>query len=168
MSIIKKRLLLPLLACASLIALQAPATAGTPPAIYECTGTLSGKGNVPVVGSVTFGLGENNVFNACFNLDVAFGCNDFFSGGKDELDLGFISFWSFQETPLQGGLANGSGIRLLFGLFIFGTIENGPETISFSGIFAGAPNSDGPLHLSSSIRPATLAAREPRGRLRVQ
>lgn len=58
-----------------------------------------------------------------------------FTGSYTELNLLFISFWSYTGTP-GGPLKTGSGIKLFFGLFLVGNLED-PTTGEFSvaGIF---------------------------------
>jgi hypothetical protein len=57
-------------------------------------------------------------------------------GDYDEVDLFVISFWSFQGDDSLGDNARGSGIRLLFGLLLFGSLQDSNDGLHiFSGPF---------------------------------
>lgn len=113
------------------------ARAGGSATTYNVSGSVQGKGTAPISGGVSLGT-NNALFLACFHVDVpGFGdaapgvCDQSFNGTKQELDLLFISFWSVEDNFTD---ATGSGIRLLFGLFVIGTMDNGPTRWSFSGV----------------------------------
>jgi hypothetical protein len=84
-----------------------------------------------------------------------------FSGTYTELNLLFISLWSFQGTSV--GLADpadGTGIRLFFGLLVFGSLHSNGYTIDFSGVFAGSTRGSAGALLEPSaatrVRPASV------------
>ena len=164
---IKKRLMPIVGACLALLLTTGTAFAGGGPrATYVVNGTAQGKGTFSFEGSVNFGLGENDQFNSYFQNNLMFGCSQSYGGTKDELDLGFISFWTFEEQFI-GQSATGSGIRLLFGLLIFGAIndDNG-TTYSFAGVVQGRGAADQtPLFTSNTGTFSKLAARSPRREL---
>jgi hypothetical protein len=119
----------------------------------------SGRGpQGPVEGTVLFGI-DNSGFQASFTAqDTALGTNYTAVGDYDQLSLGVIDFWSFEGTDMQLGgtaTATGHGIRLLFGLLVFGTIKSsGGGAFHFSGVFEA-------LLIQASAQDAAHAASSP-------
>lgn len=83
-----------------------------------------------------------------------------FDGTYSELNLFLISFWSFEGTSDQAS-ASGRGIRLFFGLLVFGSFNSNSFTVEFSGVFAGqvgtAPTTPRDASAGSAWRPERFA-----------
>lgn len=97
-----------------------------------------------VEGTVRFEAGGTEFSASLLNAPGAFGgAPGAFIGSYTELNLLLISFWSYEGTALGvGSSASGSGIRLFFGLLVFGTVLADGYTIEFSGGFSGQVSSE--------------------------
>ena len=146
-----KALLISLTLCLALV--DDVAAGDTQRAVYQVSGQLNGTDDVS--GQVSFGTDVNR-FRASFNAGAgAFGLPISFQGNYEEVNLLLISFWSFQGSVAQSmpepldsdrrseaaaalrPRAEGTGITLFFGAFVFGSIESPAlsEQYSFSGTF---------------------------------
>jgi len=140
---------------ALLVLLVGTARAGDIPFYqYEVTGDRDGE-EAEISGVVRFAVNSSS-FRAGFNPNpVAAGATYDFTGSYAEIDLFFISLWSFEGGDNQIGKgASGSGIRLFFGLFVFGSLEASDGAIfSLSGVFdtivAAAPPGDVPARIAN-------------------
>lgn len=125
------------------VLLSPSADAGCPRNRYDVAGTRTP--GIETQGNVRFGIGCSD-FVAEFDFDLlpALGVPDVrFFGSYEELNLFLISFWTMDGTGPAGTTpASGTGIRLLFGLLTFGTIENAGNTYSFAGSLNLTPNVD--------------------------
>lgn len=65
-----------------------------------------------------------------------------FAGEYQEINLFFVSFWSFDGVLDIGANATGSGIRLFFNLLVFGSISYEKDVYSFSGVIDPDPESE--------------------------
>jgi hypothetical protein len=123
----------------------------------------------PIHGDVRFGT-DSSAFQAIYPARGALGVTYACAGSYTELDLFVISFWSFQGGDNQGGGggASGSGIRVLFGLLVFGSLQDsngGAYAISglFDAIVDILPRDEAPTRLScdpvATERPALFERR---------
>lgn len=106
---------------------------------YEVSGRIS-TGAFPlavVEGTVLREVGGSGFEIELANASSVGGPPYHFAGTYTELDLLFISFWSFEGTGDGTELASGSGIRLLFGLWFFGELSSLGFDYELSGVFAG-------------------------------
>lgn len=128
------------LAAATLL-LAGSATAGDSVS-YECSGSFQGYS---LTGCVQFqdSSSMDGSFSAKRGAPTAPGVMISFNGSYTELDLLLISFWRFEDTDVDG-----SGIRLLFGLFVFGSVRvpvkgGGTTPLSFRGVVGSLPDVHG-------------------------
>lgn len=113
----------------SILALGATAALRGEPVgvLYESSGSFQGN---PVTGCVQFA--DNGNFSAIFGNEKETVVN--FGSDWTEVNLFIISFWSTPNGD-KDGAAGASGIRLLFGAFVFGTVDfDGVNLLPFSGI----------------------------------
>ena len=153
--------------------LAATSHAGGPNLRYSISGTRSGDSE-SFQGQLRFGT-ENPFFLALLAVDgsmpAARGGGTQFSGSYEELNLLFVSFWSYEGNFSSIGFnSSGSGIRLFFGLLVFGTLEEALEgrTYSFSGVFEEFfnPMVDEAPAPSRQLMPEAVGDRSPAARLR--
>lgn len=119
---------------ALIVLLGGTAQAGGPTIYrYQVSGTRVAT-NTAVEGSLDFY--SNGTFVGGLSPSSPLGVFNF-GGGYTELNLLFISFWSFSSNPVAGLPPDtGSGIKLFFGLFIVGTLEESLSgEFSIAGIF---------------------------------
>jgi len=158
MSITKNILRSPLVRGLALVAvLGGTATAGGSSFNeYDVTGTVKyGSRGVEVRGELRFEI-DGSAMEVEFLPTALRGAE--ISGLYEEIDLFFFSLWSFEGAGSSdgGNEVSGLGIRLFFGLLVFGTFVDEVEgdTFSFSGIIdgvAGAARHNGfPARVTSS------------------